>query len=70
MSDDVIIRLQSLEEKSAHQERMVDALNEVIIDQQAQLSLIKEQFQRFRFLLEAMQEQFPGGQDDPPPPHY
>jgi SlyX protein len=69
MPNDINIRLQVLEEKFAHQERMVDTLNEVIIEQQAQLGTIEEQFRRFRALLEAMHDQPPGGQD-PPPPHY
>ncbi|MBU1568024.1 MAG: SlyX family protein [Proteobacteria bacterium] len=69
MSDDTNIRLQVLEEKFAHQERLVDALNEVIIEQQLQLRTIEEQFSRFRALLEAMHDRPPGGQD-PPPPHY
>lgn len=69
MAIDVITRVVSLEEKFAHQERMIDALNEVVIEQQAQLGLIEEQFRRFRAQLQAMQDQFPATQD-PPPPHY
>ena len=69
MPDDISIRLQVLEEKFAHQERLVDALNEVIIEQQTQLGTIEEQFRRFRDLLETIHNHPPGGQD-PPPPHY
>jgi uncharacterized coiled-coil protein SlyX len=69
MADDISTRMQILEEKFAYQERMIDALNEVIIAQQEQLGTIEDQFRRFRALLEAGHDQFPGGQD-PPPPHY
>jgi SlyX protein len=69
MSININLRLQVLEEKFAYQERLVDALNEVIIEQQAQLVTIEEQFRRFRDLLETMHDHPPGSQD-PPPPHY
>ena len=61
MPDDINQRLQVLEEKFAHQERLVDALNEVIIEQQAQIAQIEEQYQRIRALLLDMHEQFPDG---------
>jgi SlyX protein len=69
MADDITLRIQVLEEKFAHQERMLDALNEVIIDQQTQIATIEEEFRRFRALVEAVRDRFPNGQD-PPPPHY
>ncbi len=69
MPDDINARFQALEEKYAHQERMVDALNEVVIEQQAQLDAIEEQLRYFRALVETMHDQSPTGQD-PPPPHY
>lgn len=69
MTNDIIFRLQILEEKFAHQERLVDALNEVIIEQQAQLGTIEEQFRRLRAQVEAMPDHTPGG-ENPPPPHY
>lgn len=70
MSDDINQRLQVLEEKFAHQERLVDILNEVIIEQQTQLAQIEEQYQRIRAMLLDMHEQLPGDSQDPPPPHY
>lgn len=63
------IRLQVLEEKFAHLERLVDTLNEVIIEQQAQLGAMEEQFRRLRAQVEAMPDH-PFGGEDPPPPHY
>ena len=70
MPDDINLRLQVLEEKFAHQENLVDALNEVIIEQQKQLGTIEEQFRNLRSQLAAMHELFPGGGQDPRPPHY
>ncbi|MFH0781927.1 MAG: SlyX family protein [Pseudomonadota bacterium] len=69
MPDDINARLQNIEEKFAHQERMVDALNEVVIEQQAQLVALEEQLCHFKALVETMHDQTPGG-EDPPPPHY
>lgn len=69
MWDEMNKRLQVLEEKSAFQERTIDTLNEVIIEQQARLDLLREQVNDLRNLLSAMQRP-PLGGDDPPPPHY
>ncbi len=69
MLDEINRRILILEEKSAYQEQTIDALNDVIIDQQAQLNILEEQLGRLRTLLTAMHDR-PGGGDDPPPPHY
>ncbi len=69
MTENISNRIQFLEEKFAHQERLVDALNEVIIEQQAQIGMLIEQFHSIRDLLEARQGQALGHQE-PPPPHY
>lgn len=69
MPDDITARMLALEEKFAHQERMVDALNEVIIEQQAQLDAIEEHLRTIKGLVQTMSDQSPHGQD-PPPPHY
>lgn len=65
-------RMQILEEKFAYQEKTIDALNDVIIDQQAQLDMLKEQLLELRQLVTAVQQPpYPSsGGDDPPPPHY
>ena len=72
MLDEMNRRMQNLEEKFAYQERTIDALNDVIIDQQAQLDTLKEQLRELRGLTTAVrQPPYPSsGGDDPPPPHY
>jgi SlyX protein len=67
--DDLCRRLQILEEKFEYQDQTIDALNEVIIDQQAQISALEDQIRRFQAMLSAI-EDTPGGGEEPPPPHY
>ena len=62
-------RIQILEEKFEYQEQTIDALNEVIIEQQAQINVLEEHFNRLQELLAAGQEAPAGGQE-PRPPHY
>lgn len=69
MPNDIDLRLQLLEEKFAHQERLVDALNEVLIEQQAQITHLEELCKRLGAQLAALEDGYPGGQE-PPPPHY
>jgi len=69
MSIDIDQRIQNLEEKFEYQERTVDALNEVIIEQQGQLNALEDQLNRLQALFTAGQEPPVGGQE-PKPPHY
>ena len=62
-------RIQILEEKIEYQDKTIDALNDVVIEQQSQLNTIEEQLGRVRSILAAMHER-PLEGDDPPPPHY
>ncbi len=62
-------RLRNLEEKFEYQDRTIDALNDVIIEQQSQLEALCDQILRLRALLTAGEEK-PGEGEDPPPPHY
>jgi|GEM_PF-2038703 len=66
---DLYLRLQELEEKFLYQDRTIDDLNEVIIEQQAQLYALEEKFRRLQALLTAIEDQ-PSGVPDPRPPHY
>jgi len=68
-SEDLQYRIRILEEKFEYQERTIDDLNEVIIEQQKQLNALEEQMERLRTLLTAIQDRPDEGQD-PPPPHY
>ncbi len=68
-TDDLQYRIRILEEKFEYQERTIDDLNEVIIEQQHQLNLIEEQMERLRTLFSAI-EGTPDEGQDPPPPHY
>jgi SlyX protein len=71
MTDESGKRLQLLEEKFEFQESTIDTLNEVIIDQQVQLSKLEEKIKRLEGLLFSMQiEPIAGGGEEPPPPHY
>jgi len=69
MSDETI-RIRILEEKFAHQEKLVDALNEVIIEQQSRLQILEDHFQSLRVLLQTLQSDQAPGSPEPPPPHY
>lgn len=62
-------RLQLLEEKFLYQEKTIDALNEVILEQQQQLSTLVEEMHRLKMMLTSM-EIAPSGGTEPPPPHY
>jgi SlyX protein len=62
-------RLQNLEEKFAFQEQTIDALNDVILDQQTQINELEEQMQKLRLLLSGSHHQVGIGKE-PPPPHY
>lgn len=68
-NEDLQYRIQILEEKFEYQERTIDDLNEVIIEQQKQLNVLEEQMDRLLTLLTAIQDTPNEGQD-PPPPHY
>ncbi len=67
--DDIDNRIQILEEKFEYQEQTIDALNDVIIEQQTQLNTLEDQINRLQSLFTAIEDR-PGGGEDPPPPHY
>ncbi|MGB3211325.1 MAG: SlyX family protein [Desulforhopalus sp.] len=67
--DIVTDRVQILEEKFEYQERTIDALNDVIIEQQKQLNALEDQIYRLQALLAAREDK-PNEDEDPPPPHY
>lgn len=69
MADDIMTRILNLEEKYAYQDRTIDTLNDVIIEQQAQLNSLTEKLRRLETLLTTMHDR-PAEGDEPPPPHY
>ena len=69
--DDIANRLQLLEEKFEFQDSTIDALNEVIIDQQHQLEKLEEKIGNIEGLFLSLQgDPSTGGGEEPPPPHY
>ena len=69
MQDDIYKRVQILEEMFEYQDRTIDALNDVIIEQQSQLNSLDDQIRKLQALLTSREENPPGG-EEPPPPHY
>ena len=68
-TDEINNRILVLEEKFEYQERTIDALNEVIIEQQTQLNSLEDRILRLQGLITAIEDN-PNGGEEPPPPHY
>lgn len=69
MINDLSKRIQYLEEKFAFQEQTVDALNDMILEQQKQINELEEQLVKLKQQLSYNMQQTADDQD-PPPPHY
>ena len=69
MNDEYNDRLRALEEKFEYQEMTIDSLNDVIIDQQKQLTLLTDQVHHLKSQMGTAQDESGAG-EDPPPPHY
>ncbi len=67
MADQLTARIRILEERSTFQEQTIDALNEVIIDQQGRLARLEEELRHLRELLDGALTESP---TNLPPPHY
>jgi len=63
-------RIIELEEKSAHQEHLIQELNEVIIMQQKQIAEVEKSVQQLREYVRGLGEQQGGMEQEAPPPHY
>ena len=64
-------RLIELESRIAHQDQVLHELNEVVTDQQAQLTQLKELYRSLVDRVRALGEGMPAGDPgDERPPHY
>ena len=64
-------RLIELESRIAHQDQVLHELNEVVTDQQAQLTQLKEMYRSLVDRVRALGEGMPAGDPgDERPPHY
>lgn len=68
IEQDLTQRLQTLEEKFLYQDRTIETLNDVIIEQQAQISSMEKALEQLHSLLATNLSQEES--KDPPPPHY
>jgi SlyX protein len=64
-------RIDALETRIAHQDRVIEDLNQTIIAQWKQIDLLTRRVTRLGDRLEAVKEASEQGpQREPPPPHY
>jgi len=64
-------RMMSLETKVSYQEYMIQELNEVLISQQKQISLLQDHLTRIQEQLKSVRNtETSRPEDEPPPPHY
>ncbi len=60
-------RFEELESRLTHQQRLLDELNEVVIEQRALLDGLREELRVLREHVESPPDADPGNE---PPPHY
>ncbi len=65
MANDHLI---DIEERYMHLEKLVDQLNEIVTDQQAQIEALSRQLGAVRAEIQTGAEKSEG--EEPPPPHY
>lgn len=70
MSDRIEGRLVELESRLIEQERVIEHLNEVIIEQGHELERLGERVRSLTESLGASGGEASGGPSEPPPPHY
>jgi uncharacterized coiled-coil protein SlyX len=61
-------RVQRLEEKFEYQDNTIEALNQVIIDMQKEIDLLRENYQDLKKVVAAIDQSEPI--PNIPPPHY
>lgn len=69
--DDLLARIEALEIKSAYQEDTIEQLNQVIIEQEARVSLVEQKMQLLIGKLKELQPEASTSFDEQEiPPHY
>ena len=63
-------RILELEKRAAHQENLIDELNQVIIELRGQVDILTAELAGLRDQLEQGDWPVMDAQDEPPPPHY
>ncbi|HAA93217.1 MAG TPA: SlyX protein [Rhodospirillaceae bacterium] len=65
-------RLSDLEERTAHQEKTIEELNEMVSEQWRTIDGLEERLLRLQDRLQALESSGPAQkpEDEPPPPHY
>lgn len=66
----LIARIEALEIRLAHQDRVIDDLNKISTEQWTQIDTLKRQIERLRDQLQELESNRPSGLPEPPPPHY
>ena len=67
MSQNPSARIEALEMRSAHQEKLIGELNDVVSAQWRRIDALEKQIALLRDTFESMDF---GKRDEPPPPHY
>lgn len=68
---DSLARLDALEAHVAHQDHVIDELNDVVLKQWREIEALKQQLERLKDRVQAAEDtRGEGGAPDAPPPHY
>jgi SlyX protein len=62
-------RIEALEIRLAHQDRIIEDLNKVSTDQWTQIDMLRREIDRLRDRVQEVESNRPD-QPEPPPPHY
>jgi SlyX protein len=67
---EVIARIETLEVRIVHQERVIEELNTVGTNQWSRIESLTKQIERMADRLQRVEDSSPSDAPDPPPPHY
>ena len=70
MADDIVERMQKLEEMCAHQADEIESLSQTVREQWEQIDGLTKAVLRFRDRLAEVEEGGAGPHENTPPPHY